>query len=144
MHARIPTGVARLIADTPIFSNCSRREMAAVAQLGTLVHAKPGVALTRQNQPGREFVLVVDGQAECLINGHSVATYRRGDFFGELSLLDGGPRTATVAMVGTGELLVFDRREFFQLLDIAPSIVKALLVEVARRQRVTTGVLLTA
>ena len=59
-------------------------------------------------------------------------------------MLDGGPRTATIVMVSTGELLVLDRREFFQLLDIAPSIVKTLLVEVARRQRVTTGMLLTA
>ncbi len=144
MLARVPTGVARSLADMPLFSNCTRREMAAVAQLGTLVHAKPGVTLTRQDQPGREFVLVMDGLAECVINGHTVATYRRGDFFGELSLLDGGPRTATIAMVSPGELLVLDGREFFQMLDIAPSIVKTLLVEVARRQRVTTGMLITA
>jgi CRP/FNR family transcriptional regulator, cyclic AMP receptor protein len=144
MLGRVPTAVASSLADMALFANCTRREMAAVARLGTVVHVKPGATLTRQDHPGREFVLVMDGQAECLINGRTAASYRRGDFFGELSLLSGGPRTATVTMMSAGELLVFDRREFFQLLDCAPSVVKALLVEVVRRQRVTTGLLVSA
>ena len=59
-------------------------------------------------------------------------------------MLDGGPRTATIVMDSPGELLVLDRREFYDLLDITPSIVKKLLVELASRQRTTTKVLLTA
>ncbi len=144
MRTRPTTGVARSLANMPLFADCSRREMASVEHLGTLVHVKPGATLTRQDQPGREFVLLVGGRAECVINGRTVATYQPGDFFGELSLLDGGPRTATIAMVSPGELLVFDRREFFQLLDVAPSIVKTLLVEVARRHRANAGLFVAA
>jgi CRP/FNR family transcriptional regulator, cyclic AMP receptor protein len=99
---------------------------------------KPGVRLTRQGATGREFLLLIDGAAECLIDGRAVAQYRPGDFFGELALLDGGPRTATVVTVSAGQVQVFERREFFQLLDTAPSIVRNLLVVVARRHRANT------
>jgi CRP-like cAMP-binding protein len=66
------------------------------------------------------------------------------DFLGEPSLLDAGPRTATIVMEGPGELLVLDRGEFYHLLDVTPSIVRKLLVEMASRQRTTTNALLTA
>ena len=144
MAARAIASVTRSLGAVPLFSGCSQRELSKLARLGTLVHTAPGAVLTQEGKPGREFVLLMDGTAHCTIKGRLVATYQAGDFFGELSLLDGGPRTATIVMESPGELLVLDRGEFYRLLDITPSIVKKLLVELASRQRTTTNVLPTA
>jgi CRP-like cAMP-binding protein len=59
-----------------------------------------------------------------------------GDYFGEMALLDHGPRHATVIAEGPMDVMVLDGREFWSLLDAAPSITKKLLVELARRERV--------
>ncbi len=134
---------ASSLAGIPLFSGCTRREISAAEHLGTRVHVDSEVTLIQQDHLGREFVLLLEGLAHCLINGRTVAEYRPGDFFGELSLLDGGPRTASIIMVSAGELHVFEQREFFRLLEVAPSVVKPLLVEVVRRQRTTMSALLT-
>jgi len=144
MAARASATVTESLGKVPLFSGCSRRELAKLAHLGTTVHVAQGATLTREDKPGREFVLLMIGEAHCTIKGRRVAKYGPGDFFGELSLLDAGPRTATIKMDSAGELLVLDQAEFFQLLDVTPSIVKKLLVELASRQRTTTRVLLTA
>jgi CRP/FNR family transcriptional regulator, cyclic AMP receptor protein len=144
MAGRATTAITDSLAKVPLFSGCSRRELTKLAHLGTSVHVAPGATLTKEDNPGHEFVLLMDGQAHCTIKGRAVAKYGPGDFFGELSLLDAGPRTATIVMDSAGELLVLDQSEFYELLDVTPSIVKKLLVELASRQRTTTKVLLTA
>jgi CRP/FNR family transcriptional regulator, cyclic AMP receptor protein len=142
MGVRAATGDARSLQELPLFSGCSRREYAHAARLGTRVQVKAGATLIEQNQPGREFLVLVDGCARCSIDGHTIADYAPGDFFGELSLLDGGARIATVVMDSPGELLVLSQGEFFELLDTSPSVMKKLLVEGARRQRATAQMLL--
>jgi CRP-like cAMP-binding protein len=144
MRARATNGVAGSLAGIALFSDCNRREMAKVARLGTRVKIETGATLTKQDEPGREFVLLIDGFAQCLVNGRPLAEYGPGAFFGEVSLLDGGLRTATILMVSAGELLVFEQREFLALLDSSPSITRKVLIEVARRQRAATRALATA
>ena len=135
MTRRAPTRVTDSLRAIPLFSGCSRRELAEVARLGTVVEVRDQATLAVQGRPGQEFVLVMAGHARCLIDGAEVATFGPGDYFGELALLDGGPRTATVVADGDGQFLVLDRREFDHLLDLVVPVAKKLLVQLARRYR---------
>jgi CRP-like cAMP-binding protein len=135
MTKRAPTQFTDSLRTIPLFSGCDRRELSQVARLGTVVEVRDRATLTVQGRPGHEFVLVMAGRARCLIDGTEVATFGPGDYFGELALLDGGPRTATVVADGDGRCLVLDRREFYDLLDLVVPVAKKLLVELARRYR---------
>ena len=80
--------------------------------LGTPINVAPGAILTDEKEVGSEFFLLLDGQAVCKVRGKTKAIRKTGDYFGELSLLDGGPRTATITAAEDCHLLVFDRKEF--------------------------------
>jgi CRP-like cAMP-binding protein len=124
-----------MLATVPLFSGCSKRELRAISALGTPVFVDTGTALTTQGQPGNEFFLMVAGRANCAINGIEVGTFGPGDFFGEMSLLGGGPRAATIETTSAGEVLVLDRREFASLLEDSPKIAIKLLRVMAERVR---------
>src|SRR5579862_8377645 len=127
MLNRVPKQVIENLARVPLFSTCTKGELRQIAQLGTEVAVPDGTAVTEQGKPGFEFCLVMGGKARCLVDGTQVAVFGPGDFFGEMALLDRGPRHATVVADGTLQLLVLDSREFSALLDTAPSIAKKLL-----------------
>jgi len=135
MLNRVPKQIIEMLAAVPLFSECSKAELRAIANLGTLVNAPDGQALTKQGMPGLEFCLLLSGKARCLVDGDLVATLGSGDFFGEMALLDRGPRHATVIADGPVELLVLNAAEFSELLDRAPSISRKLLRSFAARER---------
>ena len=132
---RIPKSVLDMLAVVPLFSGCSRRELREIATLGTEVSAPAGKPLTVQGEPGLEFCLLLSGKANCSVDGKLVATFGPGDYFGEMSLLEQGPRQATVIADGPVDLLVLNAGEFNEMLDTAPSIVKKLLRSFAARER---------
>jgi CRP/FNR family cyclic AMP-dependent transcriptional regulator len=111
-----------LLGEVPLFSACSLNELRAIARLGTQVSAEAGALLTEQGKPGREFFLVLEGKATCKVGRKEVARYKTGDYFGELALLHGGYRTATVEADSAMELLVLDAREFRSLLLANPAV----------------------
>ena len=137
MSRRDPAAVLDLLASVPLFAGCNRRELGQIAGLGTEVHRSAGAVLTEQGRVGLEFMLILEGHARCLIDDVEVGVYGPGDHFGELALLDGGRRAATIVATTDMELLVLHRGEFFQLLDSAPSIARKLLVTMAGYQRST-------
>jgi CRP-like cAMP-binding protein len=110
------------LAAQPLFSTSTPRELRAVANLGTTIAVRDGAVLTRQGALGREFCVLTAGHALCLIDDRPVAVFGAGDFFGEMALLDGGRRQATVIAQGCAQVLVLDVREFRQLLDSSPSV----------------------
>ena len=133
MARGIPKSVLDMLRKVPLFSGCNQKELREIANIGTELSVRDGSTLTEQGQPGREFFLLVDGKARCLIDGAEVARFGPGDFFGEMALLEHGPRHATVVTDGPAELLVLDSREFSRLLDTSPSIARKLLAELAQR-----------
>jgi CRP/FNR family transcriptional regulator, cyclic AMP receptor protein len=135
MSRRAPAAVVDLLAQVGLFAGCTRRELGDIAGLGTDVVVTASTALTTQGRAGAEFMLVISGQARCFIDDIEVGAYGPGDYFGELALLDGGPRAATIVADTDMELLVLDRGEFFQLLDTSPSISRQLLITMAGYQR---------
>ena len=99
-------------------------------------HRRTGRVLAKEGTPGQEFVVVVEGTASATSRGEEVGQIGPGSFFGELALLDGGPRTATVRALTPMLVLVLDRSEFNHLVDRAiPSVGRKMLVTIAERLR---------
>lgn len=140
MPRGIPKLVIEMLRAVPLFSACSTKELREIANLGAAIHVTDGTSLTEQGRPGREFFLLVEGKARCVIDGAEVARFGPGDFFGEMALLEHGPRRATVVADGPVEVLVLDGREFSRLLDASPSITRKLLSALAQRERANGGI----
>jgi CRP/FNR family cyclic AMP-dependent transcriptional regulator len=113
----------------------NKRERRAFANLTTPIEVAAGAELTRQGEAGHEFVIILDGVASVLIDGERVATLGSGDHFGEMSLLDDGPRTATVIAETPMLIAVVARWNFSALLEQVPTIARSVLVGLARRVR---------
>src|SRR5580698_7852022 len=122
MRSRIPKEQTDLLKTVPLFSSCTHGELREIAHLGTPVFAEEGAFLTEVGQPGREFFLVLEGEASCRVGKKEVRRFKPGSYFGELALLHGGKRTADVVALKPMELLVFDAREFRTMLMTTPSI----------------------
>ena len=88
--------VANNLANVPIFSGCSKRELGIIARASKEVSHKEGTVIAREGERGIGLFLILDGQCKVTIGGKTKARLGAGDFFGEVALLDGGPRTATV------------------------------------------------
>jgi CRP-like cAMP-binding protein len=135
MGRHVPKAAIEWLAEVPLLAACSKKELRQIVDLGTEVRVPDGEMLTEQGQPGREFFMVLDGKARCLVDGTTVADFGPGDYFGEMALLDHGPRHATVIAEGPMDALVLESREFWALLERAPSISMKLLVTLAQRER---------
>ena len=122
-----------------IFAGCEDRLLKKISNLGTPVHIDTGGALTREGKQGREFYLIVEGEADVQHEGATIATLGAGGFFGEMSLIDGLPRSADVVATSPMELLVFDPREFASLLNDYPSVSKRILRTMTLRLRAAQG-----
>ena len=119
----------------PLFANLSWQEIKRVGELTDEVDVSDGKVLTREGQSGQEFFVIVDGQARVERNDQLLRIMQSGDFFGEIALIDGGPRTATVIAQGPVRLLVLNRREFQELLREFPNIQIKVLQALAQRVR---------
>lgn len=121
------------LAEIPIFSELSKKELKAVSRLMTPLTFPEGKVLTRQGDPGREFVIILSGTAKVDIDDKTVAHLSQGDFLGELSVVSGAPRTATVTATSELEAEVLNRREFMSLLDESPNVAKKILLGAVKR-----------
>ena len=121
------------LAAIELFSQLSAKELRKIASFMTLIKIKAGRDLTVQGTPGREFMIIVEGEASVRRNGRLIASLGPGDFFGELAVVAGLPRTATVT--AESEMLVetLNRREFSSLLDASPRLTKKILVGAVKR-----------
>jgi CRP/FNR family cyclic AMP-dependent transcriptional regulator len=122
-----------LIKSVPLFSSCSKKELEAIASQADELTLPTGKTLTKQGDRGREFMVIVDGSAEVRKNGRKVNTLGSGDFLGEIALISGGPRTATVTTTSESDLLVLTDRAFRQLTKQMPSIHASVLKALSER-----------
>src|SRR5271155_5742248 len=105
----------------PIFSACSQRELAQVASLTVLATMSAGSFLTRQGAAGGIAYVLASGSAEVVRDGKRLAKLGPGDVIGELSLIDGQPRSATVKALTEIEVLELDARDLAKLMKKVPS-----------------------
>lgn len=124
-----------LLDKVPLFKGCTRRQLRALARITGVFDAPAGKVLTRAGEPGNEFFLIIDGSARVDVSPRKQVRLRAGDFFGEMSLLDGEPRSATVVAETPVRLLFIGRRHFQSLLDDVPGLSQSLLVALSRRVR---------
>ncbi len=118
-----------------LFSACTTSELRRIRSSLDEVQVPPGKVLVEEGRIGLEFFLIVDGKAAVTRNGRKVATLGRGDYFGELALLDRRPRSASVVSETDMDLLVLHQRQFNSLLDSVPTIARKLLAAMANRLR---------
>lgn len=124
-----------MLRGVSLFASCSRDELSRIASLVTLYEAKQGSVLAEQGEPGLEFFVVVQGSATATRNGVRLAELGPGSFFGELAILDGGTRTATVVADTDMQLFLFSRGEFRTLHSSAPTVAYKMLAELGARLR---------
>ena len=126
----------RLLQGIWLFSTCADDELARIASLTHPREAAVGEALTRQGEEGLEFFVIVEGEASATVDGDEVGTIGAGGFFGEMALIDGGDRVATVTATTPMKLLVLGRHDFNEMLELAmPQVAPKLLSVVGARMR---------
>jgi CRP/FNR family transcriptional regulator/CRP/FNR family cyclic AMP-dependent transcriptional regulator len=108
-----------------------------VAKITEVIEVPADTVLARQGEPGNEFYLIMDGSARVELSTRRRTRLKPGDYFGEMSLLDGEPRSATVIAETPMRLLVIKRRDFSTLLREAPELTQSILATLSRRIRQT-------
>lgn len=125
----------QLLRNVRLFSACNDRELGKIAALTDQIEVDKGAVLTVEGRPGGEAFVIASGTATAKLRGKKLATLSEGSFFGEMSLLDHGPRTATITADTPMTLLVLDPRSFMQLLDEVPAVSRKILRILAERLR---------
>ena len=123
------------LGNVPLFEGCSRRELNSIARAGDDITMTAGTIIIDQGQMGREAFVVLDGEVTVKRGGRKITTLGPGAMVGELSLLDHGPRTATVVCDTDCTLFVIDQRHFRNVLEEHPTIAMKLLGTLAANIR---------
>lgn len=126
------------LSQVPIFSECTKRELTIIGRAAKEVSHAQGTVIAREGERGVGLFLILEGQCKVSIGGKTKAKLGPGDFFGEVALLDGGPRTATVTALTPVRLVGITGWVFRGLLMEHPSIALKTLEAVAGRLRAVT------
>ena len=124
-----------LLEKVSMFAACNKRELGKLASVARERRVPTGTVLTKEGEAGDEFFVVAEGMAEASIRGRKVGSIPAGSFFGELSLLDQGPRTATVTAELPTRLLVINAHDFNGVISEVPSISLKIMRGLATRIR---------
>jgi CRP-like cAMP-binding protein len=121
------------LASVPLFSGLARRDLSQIATIADEVDVPAGKTLITEGTPGRQFVVLLEGQVDVRRGRRKLNTLGPGDFFGEISLLSKRPATATVTTVEPSLVAVMTPRNFTQLLRRSPRIQLKVLQALAER-----------
>lgn len=124
-----------MLRAVPLFGDLSRKELGGILDTAKEVEHDPGDEIVREGATGVGFHLILEGQVRVTRGGRTVARLGPGDFFGEIALLDGGPRTATVTAESALRTLSLTSWEFRPLVEGTPSLAYKLLVHLCGRLR---------
>ncbi|HEY7660850.1 MAG TPA: cyclic nucleotide-binding domain-containing protein [Actinomycetota bacterium] len=124
-----------LLADVPLFAGLSKRHLKQIAEHADQVSFRAKEVIVETGSRGGTFYVLLEGEARVVRNGRAIGRLGPGEFFGEISLLDGGPRTATViAETPVVAVRVF-KRSFDKVVSQEPGVASKILEVVARRLR---------
>ena len=119
----------------PLFQGMSDRALDAVAGLATEIDIADGTAITSEGDDGDAFYLILEGAVRVTRAGGPVGSLGAGDFIGEISLIDGRPRTATTVAAGPVRALVVQRAEFLDLMERFAAVRLGIMMALADRVR---------
>lgn len=123
------------LRNVSLFSSCSNKDLEKIAKAADEITLPAGKLIVDQGQTGREAFIIVKGSATVKRNGKKVASLGPGAVVGELSLLDHGPRTASVTADTECQVLVISQRQFMAVIDAIPALSHKLLSTLAGRIR---------
>jgi CRP/FNR family cyclic AMP-dependent transcriptional regulator len=117
----------------PLFEELSKKELAELARVTEDLKVEPGTVLCREGKIGREFFVIVDGDAEVTKKGKTIATRGAGDFVGEIALLTTTTRTATVTATTPLRCFILTQSDFRRVLDANPGVQLKVMKALAER-----------
>ncbi|HEY7667215.1 MAG TPA: cyclic nucleotide-binding domain-containing protein [Actinomycetota bacterium] len=123
------------LAAVPLFEGLSKRQLKQIADLAEIAQYMAGATLVKEGELGESFFVILSGEAKVKVRGRTVNRAIPGDHFGEISLLDGGMRTASVVSETPLTVLMISRPAFQKLLRKDPSLSMQLLKSMARLVR---------
>lgn len=124
-----------MLQKVPLFKGLSPKQLELVARLTDEIEVPAGERLATAGKIGHELFVIVEGQATATVGRGRVKRLGPGQFFGEMSLVDGGPRSATVEAIMPMKLLVVGHREFWSLLNEAPQLTGKIMCTLSQRLR---------
>lgn len=135
--ASAPSRDARIrhLQRVPLFSGFEESDLRKVAEKARIVEAPAGTVITHIGEPGDAFYVIIDGSVTVRTPVGAGTQLKPGDFFGEMSLLDGDPRSATIVASTDVRLLAVDRDHFWRLLEETPDLMQRILMILSRRVR---------
>ena len=123
------------LRQVPLFAGCSDKQLQFIASRTDELDLEKGKVLCREGQSGGDFFVLLSGAADVTAGGKTVRTIREGEFFGEIALLDNGPRTATVTVSEPARVLVLGPAQFRDMLNQNAEIATTMLYAVVKRLR---------
>ncbi len=130
--------VIERLSKVPIFSGCSKKELTTIARVVREIKHPAGSVIAAEGEPGAGLFVLDEGEADVAVGGKRVNHLKEGDFFGEMALLDGGPRTATVTATTEVSLFALTSWVFRGLVTEHPGIGMRMLETMAGRLRMAS------
>jgi len=127
-----------LLKKVPIFGSLKRSILSEVAESSVIETYETGAKIAAQGEEGTSFYMILEGSVEVRRSRRVIAKLGRGDFFGEMAILDGQPRSADIIAIEKTNCLALSRSTFKTLLESNPDLALSILQEVVRRLRETT------
>jgi len=124
-----------MLKHVPLFRGLTQRQVEQIARLADEIEVGAGKRLASAGETGHELFVIVDGRATVSTKDRRTLKLGPGEFFGEMSLIDGGPRSATVDAATPMKLLVIGHREFWALLTEAPPLAGKIMRALSQRLR---------
>ncbi|HEX2025376.1 MAG TPA: cyclic nucleotide-binding domain-containing protein [Actinomycetota bacterium] len=119
----------------PLFAALSKRHLRDLARVSGVTERPEGATVVKEGASGSVFYVILDGAVKVVRKGRTIARLRRGEFFGEMSLLDGQPRVASVVTEAPSRFLTLSAKDFRAALDRDPALARRVLREMALRLR---------
>ena len=122
-----------LLKRVPLFARLNKKGLLDVAQIADEIDLPAGKKMATEGDRGREFFVLLDGEAEVTKGGQQINTMKKGDFFGEIALVTKMPRTASVTATTDVRVLVITERDFDNLLRKSPDVGRSVAEALAER-----------
>ncbi len=117
-----------ILKTVPLFSNLSKRHLTELSKHADKVKIDAGQIMAKEGEKGSDFFLIIEGKAQVKKGRKIIRNLKSGDYFGEISLIDGEPRTASVIAETDINLLFVNHKSFDHLLKTVPGLPKKIMV----------------
>lgn len=130
-----PPNAVSMLGDVPLFSDLNEKERKSVVSMGKELSYKAGTVIVGEGAMGVGFYLILEGKVEVRKGSRALASLERGQFFGEMSLIDEQPRSADVIAVSSTKCWVLSSWAFKGFVKSNPEVAVVMLKEVVKRLR---------